>query len=98
MLQRDRHPGPLANGYFITVWTFEIASFTGDLGPRDPDGFVLEAALHPLAGVAALLESGPKAENGLVGAYLRGEIEPGSVHAFRRHEDGRLDAVSSVPP
>jgi ADP-ribose pyrophosphatase YjhB (NUDIX family) len=96
--ERDRHPGPYAAGYFATIWTFEVASFAGELGPRDPDGFVLEAALVPLPDALVLLESGPKAEGGLVGPYLRGEVEPGSVHAFRRHEDGRLEAVSSVPP
>lgn len=95
--QRHRHPGPLENGYLITVWTFEIGSWSGEPAVGDPDGFVSEVAVVPLAEASTRLESGPKSESGLVGPYVRGEVEPGSLHAFRRHEDGGLEAVASVP-
>ncbi len=95
--QRDRHPAPFANGYHLTVWTFEIGSWSGEPAVDDPDGFVTEVAVVPLAEASLRLESGPKSESGLVGPYVRGEIEPGSLHMLRRHEDGALEALASVP-
>jgi ADP-ribose pyrophosphatase YjhB (NUDIX family) len=95
--QRDRHRAPLDEGYHLTVWTFEIGSWSGEPAVGDPDGFVSEVALVSLAEAPARLESGPKSESGLVGPYVRGEVEPGSLHLFRRHEDGVLEALDSVP-
>ena len=94
--QRDRHPPPFANGYHLTVWTFEIGSWSGELAVGDPDGFVSEVAVVPLAEASKRLESGPKSESGLVGPFVRGDVEPGSLHLFRRHEDGVLEALDSM--
>lgn len=95
--QRDRHPG-LGDGYMVTIWTFEIGRWTGELAAQDPDGFVSDVELVRREDAVARLEAGPKAESGLVPAYLSGEVESGSVHVFRRHENGRLEALACVPP
>jgi ADP-ribose pyrophosphatase YjhB (NUDIX family) len=95
--QRDRHPGRLAAGYGITVWTFEVASWRGAPSVSDPDGLVRAVAAVPLAEAFERLSTSSKHESGLVRAYLLGEISAGSVHEFRRHEDGRLERLVSVP-
>ena len=94
--QRNRHPPPLADGYLITVWTFEVGAWSGDPVVRDPDGLVSEVALVPLAEASHRLGSREKSETRLLFPYLRGAIEPGSLHLFRRHEDGRLEALDSI--
>ncbi len=39
-----------------TVWTWEVAVWDGELAPRDPDGFVLQAAWVPLDDAVQRLE------------------------------------------
>jgi 8-oxo-dGTP diphosphatase len=89
-------PGPLAflaqvddrlDGWFATVWTWDIARWTGELDVRDPDGLVLEAAWVPLTEALPLLER--ISWQPLTVRYLRGEIEPGSLWLRRIHPDGR---------
>jgi len=80
------------SGYHATVWTFEVHSWTGRLGPRDPDGFVSEASFMSILDAIAHLE---KLEwQSVTVGYLRGEIEPGSLHLQRWHEDGRVEIVA----
>lgn len=95
--QRDRHSG-LGDGYIVTIWTFEIGRWTGEPAAQDPDGLVSAVEFVCLEDAFERLHSGPKSESGLVPAYLKGEVEPGSVRLFRRHEDGRLEPLAGVPP
>jgi 8-oxo-dGTP diphosphatase len=74
-------------GYFATVWTWEVAAWEGEPEPRDPDGFVLEAGWMPLA--EALEHLGRISWQPLTVRYLRGELERGSFWLRRVHEDGR---------
>ena len=87
--QHGRHRDRLEREYLLTVWTFEIEAWSGRLLPNDPDGHVSEARLAPLGDAVRKLAS--NARHTLTVEYLRGEIEPGSVHLLRRHEDGRLE-------
>ena len=40
-------------GWFATVWTFDVAAWEGELAVDDPDGLVLDAAWVPLERRAA---------------------------------------------
>jgi 8-oxo-dGTP diphosphatase len=92
-LHASRGPG---SGYLVTVWTFEVDTFEGVLRPGDPDGFVIEARIVPIADAIARLEATPWLS--LTGRYLRGEIESGSLHLQRWHADGRVEEVGRVSP
>jgi 8-oxo-dGTP diphosphatase len=86
--------GPGA-GYLATVWTFDVAEWRGTLQPRDPDGFVSEARLMPVAEAIDHLE---RLEwQSVTVAYLRGEVETGSLHLQRWHADGRYELVWPRP-
>jgi 8-oxo-dGTP diphosphatase len=93
----NRRPEPLrlrdreGIGYLATVWTFEIGSWWGEVGPRDPDGLVREARFVPLDEATRRLEAVPWHE--LTVGYVRGELEPGSVHLRRWHADGGVDVL-----
>lgn len=85
-LHRSRGPG---TGYLVTVWTFEVERWAGELRPDDPDSFVQEASLVPLADAIRRLEVNPWQ---LVTArYLRGSVEQGSLFLERWHDDGRVE-------
>jgi 8-oxo-dGTP diphosphatase len=75
-------------GYFATVWTWDVAAWEGEVAPADPDGFVLEAAFVPLAealdGLAAV------AWHPLTVRYLRGDLPPGSLWLRRVETDGAV--------
>jgi 8-oxo-dGTP diphosphatase len=73
--------------YFATVWTWDVASWRGDLSADDPDGFVLEAMWVPLDEAAARLDL--ISWQPLTAGYLRGDLEERSVWLRRVHEDGR---------
>lgn len=76
-------PGP---GYLVTVWVFDVGSWSGDLGAQDPDGFVKEARFVPAREAAGLLRDTHWLE--LAADYLEGRVEPGSLHFERWHDDG----------
>jgi ADP-ribose pyrophosphatase YjhB (NUDIX family) len=78
-------------GYLATVWVFEVAYWRGDLGARDPDGFVSEAALVPMPEAVARLRRPHWLE--LAADYLEGRVERGSVRFERWHEDGVIEGV-----
>jgi 8-oxo-dGTP diphosphatase len=80
-------------GYLVTVWVFEADSWRGELGARDPDGFVKEARFVPVAEAAERLRRTSWLELGA--EYLDGRVERCSLHFERWHEDGR---VESIPP
>jgi 8-oxo-dGTP diphosphatase len=73
-------------GYFATIWTWEVASWRGEIGVDDPDGFVREAAWVPADEAAAHLDT--ISWQPLTARYLRGELEPRSLWLRRVHEDG----------
>jgi 8-oxo-dGTP diphosphatase len=92
-LHTSRGPG---NGYLATVWTFEVAEYRGTLGPRDPDGLVAEARFLPV--VEAIGHLARLEWQSMTVAYLRGEIEPGSLHMQRWHAHGRIEDLGRVAP
>ncbi len=51
----------------------------------------------PLAEASTRLESGPKSESGLVGPYVRGEVEPGSLHCSAGTRTACSKPLDSVP-
>jgi 8-oxo-dGTP diphosphatase len=75
------------DGYFATVWSWDVARWDGDLAVDDPDSFVREAAWVPLAEAMHRLEA--VSWQPLTVRYLRGELEPRSLWLRRVHEDGR---------
>jgi len=88
-LHQRRGPG---SGYHATVGMFEVDAWTGEVAPRDPDGSVSEARFVPVPDAVAQLE---KLEwQRVTVRYLRGEIEAGSLHLQRWHDDGRIEDVA----
>lgn len=81
------------DGWFATVWTWDVVGWEGEIQPQDPDGFVLEAAWLPLADAVAHLAQ--ISWHPLTVRYLGGELEPGSLWLRRVHEDGREEALAS---
>jgi 8-oxo-dGTP diphosphatase len=77
------------DGWFATVWTWEVAAWDGEIAVDDPDGFVLEAAFVPLP--EALERLAGIAWHPLTVRYLRGDLARGSVWVRRVHPDGRAD-------
>ena len=73
-------------GWFATVWTWDVAHWEGELAVDDPDGLVLEAAWVPLAEATERLDL--VSWQPLTARYLRGELEPKSFWLRRVHEDG----------
>ena len=63
-------------GWSASVSTWDVAVWSGDLEPRDPDGYVLEAAWKPLGEAVELLFGISWHE--LTVRYLRGELDVGS--------------------
>ena len=90
LAQVDDRPG----GWFATVWTWEVERWRGELAPRDPDGYVREAAWVPLADAIARLEL--ISWQPLTARYLRGELAPGSVWLRRVYEDGAEEVVGPL--
>jgi 8-oxo-dGTP diphosphatase len=81
------------DGWFATVWTWDVAAWTGELDVRDPDGIVLEAAWMLLSEALPLLEQ--ISWQPLTVRYLRGEVEAGSLWFRRVHADGREEWLGS---
>jgi 8-oxo-dGTP diphosphatase len=75
-------------GYLVTVWTFDVGGWTGDLSAQDPDGFVREARLVPVDEAVARLRRTPWLA--LAADYLEGLVEPGSLHFERWEADGSV--------
>jgi 8-oxo-dGTP diphosphatase len=76
-------------GYFATVWTWDVAAWEGEVSPADPDGFVREAAFMPLA--QALEHLRAISWQPLTVRYLCGDLPRGSVWLRRVHADGRVE-------
>lgn len=84
------------DGYLATVWTFEVASWSGELRVDDPDGVVSEAAFVDVREASKRLEATPWLA--VAAVYLRGEVEPGSFRAVRWHADGRAETLWAAAP
>jgi 8-oxo-dGTP diphosphatase len=76
-------------GYFATVWTWDVAAWEGEVAPADPDGFVLEAAFVPFA--EALEHLRAISWQPLTVRYLTGDLPRGSLWLRRVHPDGRVE-------
>ena len=63
-------------GWSASVSTWDVAAWSGDLEPHDPDGYVLEAAWKPLGEALDLLVE--VSWHVLTVRYLRGELDTGS--------------------
>jgi len=74
-------------GWFATVWTFDVAAWEGELGIADPDGLVLEAEWIPLEDACRRLDL--ISWQPLTARYLRGQLEPRPLWFRRVHPDGR---------
>lgn len=74
------------DGYFATVWTWEVGGWRGKIAVDDPDGFVSEAAWVPREEAAARLDL--ISWQPLTARYLRGELEPRSLWLRRVRADG----------
>lgn len=74
-------------GWFATVWTFDVAAWEGEIAVADPDGFVHEAAWVPLGEACARLDL--ISWQPLTARYLRGTLERRPLWLRRVHPDGR---------
>jgi 8-oxo-dGTP diphosphatase len=79
------------DGWFVTVWTWEVAAWEGVPAPDDPDGYVLEAAFVPLD--EAIERLAGIAWHPLTVRYLRDDLPRGSLWLRRVHADGRDDVA-----
>lgn len=87
-LHASRGPG---DGYLATIWTFDVVEWRGTLSPSDPDGFVTEARFIGVSEAIGHLE---RLEwQSVTVDYLRGAVEPGSLHLQRWHADGRVETL-----
>jgi 8-oxo-dGTP diphosphatase len=84
------------DGWFATVWTWEVTAWEGDVQAADPDGLVLEAAWTPVA--EAVEHLARISWQPLTVRYLRGELTPGSLWLRRVHDDGREEWLGSFNP
>jgi ADP-ribose pyrophosphatase YjhB (NUDIX family) len=78
-------------GYLVTVWTFDVESWHGDLRAQDPDGFVKEARFLPVSEAVERLRRTHWLE--LAADYLEGRVEPGSLHFERWHAGGGIESM-----
>ncbi|HZS30638.1 MAG TPA: NUDIX domain-containing protein [Gaiellaceae bacterium] len=78
-------------GYFATIWTWDVAAWRGEIAVDDPDGFVHEAAWVPLDEAAARLDL--ISWQPLTARHLRGELPEKPVWLRRVHEDGREEIL-----
>ena len=74
------------DGWFATVFSFDVEAWEGELAVDDPDGFVGQAAWVPLPEALGRLER--ISWHRLTARYLRGELEPRSLWLRRVQEDG----------
>ena len=100
---RVRDPGRLAflvqvdnrrDGWFATVFTFDVEAWEGELQVDDPDGYVSEVAWVPLAAAIDRLQQ--ISWHRLTARYLRGELEPRSLWLRRVDENGGEDLTGPL--
>ena len=82
------------DGWFATVWTFDVAEWEGEPRADDPDGFVSEVDWVPLADALERLER--ISWHALTARYLRGELEPRSLWLRRVDEQGREELAGPL--
>jgi 8-oxo-dGTP diphosphatase len=84
------------DGWFATVWVWEIAAWDGGVEARDPEGKVLEAGWVPLEKAKERLRR--ISWQPLTARYLAGEVARGSFWLRRVQADGREEWVGSFAP
>lgn len=89
--QLVEHRGP-GDGYLVTVWLFDVDSWDGEIGARDPDGVVHEALFVPIEEAVERLRRTHWLE--LAADYLEGRVEPGSLIFERWDEDGSVEVFT----
>jgi 8-oxo-dGTP diphosphatase len=82
-----------SDGYFATVWTFEVVPVEGEPAVADPDQLVHRALFWPLEEALDLLRL--VEWQGVTVEYLTGALSRGSLVLERRHVDGRLERVAT---
>ena len=98
----NRRPEPLraqrgpSDGFLVTIWLFDVDSWEGEIGARDPDGVVHEACFVHLGQAVDRLRRTHWLE--LAADYLEGRIEPGSCSFERWHADGRIEELDGMGP
>ncbi|MBI5304056.1 MAG: NUDIX hydrolase [Chloroflexi bacterium] len=82
----------------ITVFVFEIAGWDGEIRVNDPDRFILQARFVPVSEALRLLETTllwrTMREPPI--AYLRGEVNAGTMWFYRRQENGEDALVARI--
>ena len=81
----------VGDGYLVTVWLFDVDSWEGEIGARDPDGVVREAQFVPVGEAVERLRRTHWLA--LAADYLEGRLEPASLYFERWHEDGSVDVA-----
>jgi len=76
----------------VTVWLFDVDSWDGEIGARDPDGVVHEALFVPIEEAVERLRRTHWLE--LAADYLEGRVEPGSLIFERWDEDGSVEVFT----
>lgn len=76
-------------GYFATVWTWDVAAWEGEVAPSDPDGFVRDAAFVPLARAVEYLRA--ISWHPLTVRYLLGDLARASLWLRRVQVDGTIE-------
>jgi 8-oxo-dGTP diphosphatase len=74
-------------GWFATVWTWDVARWEGEIAVDDPDGLVREAGWVPLTEACRRLDL--ISWQPLTARYLRGDLERWPLWFRRVHPDGR---------
>jgi 8-oxo-dGTP diphosphatase len=77
--------------WLATVWTFDVAAWSGEIAVDDPDGFVSEAAWVEQDGAIARLKE--ISWHVLTADYLRGGLDSRPAWFRRVHEDGREELL-----
>jgi 8-oxo-dGTP diphosphatase len=79
------------------TFVFEIDDWRGTLAPSDPDKLIMAAAFIPLPEAVGKIEDLPwRVMREPLVAYLRGEVEAGSVWLYRRQADGTEELVTRL--
>lgn len=97
LLYAVQHEKPAYGGPMID-FCFAVATWRGDVAPRDTDEIV-EARFVPPADAIALLQSAAGTADWYepLAAALMDGAEAGALWLYRQQQDGRSDLVSRVP-
>ena len=84
--------------YRSLTFVFEVEEWIGSLKPADPDHLILDAEFVPLSEALERLQSIPwRAMREPIIAYLREEVEAGSMWLYRTTSPGEDELVARLP-